>query len=151
MEAEAVRPKPFSLPQILSAVVQPDRMSVMSMPGVASVWSDAVEYWIDAARRTILYWDVMRQRGNHYHEQQKRTALSMLSFEHELIMDGRALPRPVNYMLVRITPPQGVIDPARVLLADAQGGPCGLHEAYRHAAFDASRSGGASASGGRVT
>lgn len=46
---------------------------------------------------------------------------------------------------------RSVIDPARVLLADAQGGPCGLHEAYRHAAFDASRSGGASASGGRVT
>src|SRR5690242_13931443 len=61
----------------------------------------------------------------------------------------RALRAKCNITFLRN--PCSPIDPARVLLADAQGGPCGLHEAYRHAAFDASRSGGASASGGRVT
>jgi hypothetical protein len=105
VKAEADHSKPFSLPLALSAVAQPDRMSITSMPGVASIWSDAAEYWIDAAQRTVLYWDVMLKRGNHYHEQQKCAALGLLSFEYELIMDGRTLPRPVNYMLVRITPP----------------------------------------------
>jgi hypothetical protein len=29
----------------------------------------------------------------------------VLSFEAELVLDGRSLPRPVNYGLVRIVPP----------------------------------------------
>ena len=28
----------------------------------------ATEYAIDAAQRTVLFWDVMRQRGNQYRE-----------------------------------------------------------------------------------
>ena len=31
----------------------------------------------------------------------------MLSFEAELVLDGRSLPRPVNYALVPIVPPKG--------------------------------------------
>jgi len=36
-------------------------------PGDASPFgkiSDLTEYMVDAAQRTILFWDVMRQRGN---------------------------------------------------------------------------------------
>ncbi len=89
-------------------------------PHAASLWSDAAEYLTDAAQRTILFWDVMRQRGNQYHEEQKRTAPNVLSFGSELVMDGSGLPRPVNYSLVRIVPPQN-IERARQLLAAAQG------------------------------
>jgi hypothetical protein len=32
-------------------------------------------------------------------------APNVLSFEAELVLDGRSLPRPVNYGLVRIVPP----------------------------------------------
>jgi pimeloyl-ACP methyl ester carboxylesterase len=71
----------------------------------ARFWSDAVEYAIDAAQRTVLFWDVMRQRGNQYEEQQKRAAPNVLNFAHEIVMDGHTLPRPVNYGLVRIVPP----------------------------------------------
>ena len=28
----------------------------------------AIEYLVDAAQRNILFWDVMRQRGNQYRE-----------------------------------------------------------------------------------
>ncbi|HTY68340.1 MAG TPA: DUF3141 domain-containing protein [Alphaproteobacteria bacterium] len=73
-----------------------------------NVWTDAVEYAIDSAQRTILFWDVLRQRGNQYHEQQKRLTPNVLNFAYELVMDGRALPRPANYGLVRIVPPEGV-------------------------------------------
>ncbi len=66
------------------------------------------DYWRDALERSILFLDVMRQRGNNYQEQSKRTAPHVLSFEPEIIIDGRTLPRPVNYVLARIIPPASV-------------------------------------------
>jgi hypothetical protein len=74
----------------------------------------AVDYMIDAGQRTVLFWDVMRQRGNQYREHLAETTPHVLSYEAELIIDGRTLNRPVNYALVRIVPPKGVtIDPQR--------------------------------------
>jgi hypothetical protein len=67
----------------------------------------AVEYWVDAWQRSILLLDVLRQRGNNYVEHNARTVPHVLSFGAELILDGRTLPRPVNYGLVRIVPPEG--------------------------------------------
>ena len=72
------------------------------------------EYWIDAWQRSILSLDVLRQRGNTYLEQSAKNAPNVLSFPFELVRDGRTLPRPVNYMLVRIVPPAGTaVDPAK--------------------------------------
>jgi pimeloyl-ACP methyl ester carboxylesterase len=72
------------------------------------------EYWIDAWQRSILTLDVLRQRGNTYLAQDAKDAPNVLGFPFELIRDGRTLPRPVNYMLVRILPPGSVVvDPAR--------------------------------------
>jgi uncharacterized protein DUF3141 len=74
----------------------------------------ATEYFVDAAQRNILFWDVMRQRGNAYRKHLAETAPHVLEYKVELILDGRTLPRPVNYALVRVVPPQGVkIDPTR--------------------------------------
>lgn len=67
----------------------------------------AMEYWIDAAQRATLYWDMMRQRGNQYLEHIEKAAPHVLSFEAEMVIDGRHLPRPVNYVLARIVPPKG--------------------------------------------
>jgi hypothetical protein len=56
--------------------------------------------------------DVLRQRGNNCVEHNARKTPHVLSFETELVLDGRSLPRPVNYGLVRIIPPKGIsIDP----------------------------------------
>ncbi|MGC1864315.1 MAG: DUF3141 domain-containing protein [Methylocystis sp.] len=69
-------------------------------------------YWRDAFERSVLYLDVLRRRGNDYREQSARAAPHVLSFDFALVVDGRTLPRPVNYGLVRITPPPDVkIDP----------------------------------------
>jgi pimeloyl-ACP methyl ester carboxylesterase len=74
----------------------------------------AMEYVVDAAQRTVLFWDTMRQRGNQYREHLAETAPHVLDYEIELIIDGRTLDRPVNYCLVRVIPPMGVeIDPRR--------------------------------------
>jgi pimeloyl-ACP methyl ester carboxylesterase len=78
------------------------------------MWGPAVDYMIDAGQRAVLFWDVMRQRGNQYREHLAETTPHVLSYEAELIIDGRTLNRPVNYALVRIVPPKGVtIDPHR--------------------------------------
>lgn len=81
--------------------------------GVAfSLVGPALDYQIDLFQRTILFWDVMRQRGNGYREHLAKTVPHVLRYKVELVADGRTLERPVNYGLVRIVPPAGVtIDP----------------------------------------
>src|SRR5689334_5137722 len=74
----------------------------------------AVEYAIDSWQRGVLFLDVLRQRGNDRLAQATRTIPEVLTFGFELILDGRTLERPVNYGLVRIIPPAGVvIDPKK--------------------------------------
>jgi pimeloyl-ACP methyl ester carboxylesterase len=70
-------------------------------------FAPAAEYLIDAAQRSVLFWDVMRQRGNQYREHQTETVPNVLDYQAELVVDGRTLDRPVNYLLVRIVPPSG--------------------------------------------
>ena len=79
-----------------------------------NMYGPAIEYLIDAAQRSVLFWDVMRQRGNQYREHLTETAPHVLDYKAELIIDGRKLDRPVNYALVRVVPPAGIeIDPKR--------------------------------------
>ena len=77
-------------------------------------FAPAVDYMIDGAQRTVLFWDVMRQRGNQYSAHLAETAPHVLDYEVELILDGRTFERPVNYALVRVIPPRGVeLNPTR--------------------------------------
>jgi hypothetical protein len=71
-------------------------------PALGGLFASALEYLVDAGQRSILFWDVMRQRGNQYREHVAETAPHVLNYQAELIMDGRQLERPVNYCLVRI-------------------------------------------------
>lgn len=72
------------------------------------------EYLVDAAQRWVLLLDTLRQRGNRSLEESTKVAPHVLEFEFEHILDGKTLPRPTNYQLVRIIPPPGTrIDPAR--------------------------------------
>jgi len=74
----------------------------------------AFDYMVDAAQRSVLFLDVMCQRGNQYREHQVETAPHVLDYDVELVLDGRKFERPVNYLLVRVVPPQGIeIDPTR--------------------------------------
>ena len=69
---------------------------------------EAWAYGVDTLQRSILFLDVLRERAKGYEEHAAKLAPHVLKFECELVMDGRKLPRPVNYLLVRITPPAGV-------------------------------------------
>jgi pimeloyl-ACP methyl ester carboxylesterase len=67
----------------------------------------ATEYLLDAWQRTILTWDVLRERGNQYLEHSKSGNPPVLVFDYETVVDGRELAKPANYALVRIKPPAG--------------------------------------------
>ena len=74
----------------------------------------AMDYWIDGWQRAVLFWDVLRQRSDQYYAQKTKPVPNVLSFDAELVLDGRTLDRPANYLLVRIKPPAGVrIDPKK--------------------------------------
>ncbi|MBR0871407.1 DUF3141 domain-containing protein [Bradyrhizobium tropiciagri] len=88
----------------------------LQLPGgpMSGMVAKAVEYMVDAGQRSVLFLDILRQRGDQYREHVAQTAPHVLSYAAELIIDGRKLEQPVNYALVRIIPPQGVeIDPER--------------------------------------
>jgi pimeloyl-ACP methyl ester carboxylesterase len=79
-------------------------------PGVTApldLLTSAWDYAFDAAQRSLLFWDVLRQRGTAYHEGRNKLAPHVLSFSIELVLDGREFERPVNYMLARVVPPSG--------------------------------------------
>ncbi|MBK6864679.1 MAG: DUF3141 domain-containing protein [Ideonella sp.] len=77
-------------------------------------WGPLGEYMTDAMQRTVLFWDVLRQRSEQYYAQKEKAVPHVLSFDAELVLDARSFARPANYLLVRIKPPQGVtIDPAK--------------------------------------
>ncbi len=83
----------------------------MKSTDVSNFWGPygtAMDYFFDAAQRSVLFWDVMRQRGNQYREHLAETAPHVLDYQVELVADGRRLERPVNYGLVRVVPPAGI-------------------------------------------
>ena len=94
-------------------------MSTSGQPSSSSLsifglFAPAFDYMTDAAQRSILFWDVMRQRGNAYREYVAQKGPNVLDYDFEVVADGRKLERPVNYVLVRIVPPQGIeVDPVR--------------------------------------
>jgi pimeloyl-ACP methyl ester carboxylesterase len=62
----------------------------------------------------VLFWDVLRKRGNQAIEHYKAGKPPVLVFDYEMVVDGRQLERPVNYALVRIKPEPGdAVDPKK--------------------------------------
>ena len=85
----------------------------------------AQSYATDAWQRTLLYADVQRQRGNQYQAHLREQVPNVLDFPAELVMSGLTLPRPVNYGLVRILPPEGaptVPDKRPFMVVDPRAG-----------------------------
>ncbi len=80
--------------------------------------SNVFEWWqgylTDAWQRTVLYHDVMRQRGNQYRAHLAEDTPHVLSMPFERVLSGVDLPRQVNYLLIRILPHDGMmIDPRK--------------------------------------
>lgn len=64
--------------------------------------AQAADYWVDASQRWLLFLDVQRRRGNGYLEHLREGQPPVLTFDYEVVLDGRALEAPVNYALLRI-------------------------------------------------
>ena len=62
----------------------------------------AMEYLTDRTQRNILFWDVLRKRGNNYLAHLKAGQPPVLVFDYEMVLDGRTFEKPVNYSLIRI-------------------------------------------------
>lgn len=92
-------------------------------PGnVMTAWT---AYMIDALQRSVLFVDLLRRRGNEEIEITSRPTATVLRFEHEVVMTGRSLPRPINYSLLHILPLTGVqTDPRKrpVVVVDPRAG-----------------------------
>jgi hypothetical protein len=65
-------------------------------------YTTSAEYLVDRTQRTILFWDVLRKRGNNYLAHLKAGQPPVLVFDYEMVLDGRTFERPVNYSLIRI-------------------------------------------------
>ncbi len=85
----------------------------------------AAEYWTDAWQRTVLCLETLNERGNTALAQAAKEVPHVLTFQADVVLDGRRLERPVNYALVRIVPPPDVtIDPAKppIIVVDPRAG-----------------------------
>ena len=82
-----------------------------SLNGATEGWSPyqaAYDYAVDAWQRAVLTLDTLRERGNNDIAHEAAGTPPVLVYEHEVVLDGHNLPRPVNYLLLKIIPPAGV-------------------------------------------
>ncbi len=71
------------------------------------LFQDWQDWCVDTAQRQILFMDTLRARGNDFNQHEADDAPPVLIYDYELIIDGATLPRPCNYTLLRIFPPEG--------------------------------------------
>ncbi|MHC8314271.1 DUF3141 domain-containing protein [Pseudomonas sp. LB3P31] len=118
----------LNLRNVLSAVHErqastfaPSRLEQLRQPTVA----DWQQYLTDLGQRSLLFWDTLRQRGDNTLAHERAGYPLLLKFDHELLLAGEDLPRPVNYSLLKIFDRPGQpIDPGQppVIIIDPRGG-----------------------------
>ncbi|MDO5647041.1 DUF3141 domain-containing protein [Paracoccus sp. (in: a-proteobacteria)] len=72
---------------------------------LAQLWA---AYLLDAGERAVLASDTLRKRGDIFLEHEAAGCPPVLIYDYEVVMDGKDLPFPSNYVLLRILPPDGV-------------------------------------------
>ena len=85
------------------------QQSILGAVGTGSAFKMATDYLLDAAQRLVLTLDVLRERGNNDKSHEEAGTPPVLDYAYEVIIDGRDLEQPVNYQLLRILPPAGVL------------------------------------------
>ena len=65
------------------------------------------DYLVDAWQRAVLTADTFRERGDIFVEHEADGLPPVLIYDYEVVVDGKDLKRPVNYILLRIIPPAG--------------------------------------------
>lgn len=69
--------------------------------------ADLAAFARDATERMVLCLETLWQRGNHALDRGADGLKPLLAFDFDVVLDGRSLPRPTNYALVLIRPPEG--------------------------------------------
>ena len=77
-------------------------------PNAPDAWREYVE---DCSQRWVLFLETLCRRGDACIAREKEGFKPVLAFDYDMIVDGRRLDRPVNYALVRIKPPAGMMAP----------------------------------------
>lgn len=72
---------------------------------LSTAWA---EYMQDAFERSVLTLDALRKRGDNFLTHVAAGTPPVLIYDYEVIVDGEKLPRPCNYMLLKILPSEGV-------------------------------------------
>ncbi len=80
-----------------------------SLAAASAPGNDLMQYMVDVCQRSVLFLDVLHERSNHFLEHEAGDTATVLVWDHEVIMDGGLLERPVNYSLLRIIPPKGTV------------------------------------------
>ena len=73
-----------------------------------TLFKQATSYSKDFVRRLILTTDIIRQRADSDAVHEQADCPPVLTYDYKIILDGRKLQHPVNYLLLKITPPTGV-------------------------------------------
>ncbi len=82
----------------------------LSAPGAARTLTDAWQaYLTDRTQRAALTLDTLRERGDIFIAHEEAGCPPVLAYDYDVVIDGKDLPRPCNYMLLRILPPKGIV------------------------------------------
>jgi hypothetical protein len=87
--------------------------------------ADWQHYLTDLGQRSVLFWDTLRQRGDNTLAHERAGYPLLLKFDHQTLVDGADLPRPVNFSLLQILAgPEQQIDRDKqpVIIIDPRGG-----------------------------
>jgi Protein of unknown function (DUF3141) len=90
-----------------------DQLTRTAVNDSARVWQKSVppsafsEYVGDFWQRSVLFLDILRERGNQHQDMLAHGVSLVLMYDSELVMRGDELPHPVNYSLLRVIPPEG--------------------------------------------
>lgn len=94
----AARPSPT--PAISAQPTEPKALAATDTTGA---WGDAWRYYVDSLQRGVLFFDVLRERGDNMLAHERAGQPPLLDFDHELVLDARTFDKPANYALLHIT------------------------------------------------
>ncbi len=68
---------------------------------------EAYDYLVDSQQRSILTVDALRKAADDTQKHEQDGGMPFLIYDYQVILKGEDLARPSNYMLLKITPPDG--------------------------------------------
>jgi pimeloyl-ACP methyl ester carboxylesterase len=104
----------------------PEDCKAGSVPPDAAAFK---EYLVDAAQRSLLFWDTLRRRANNMMEHERNGLPPLLKFKYEIVADAADFDPPANYRLLKILEAEDVclddcLDPEKppLMIIDPRAG-----------------------------